>query len=182
MEYAVRRDGAARRRREHIFAVSFPPLLFENLYCVLSDGHASIRVFRLERCLHHLAVDPGNLAAYLDRAPLQVDVLPLEAQQLTPAQTSGQLDVVQLEHAALLGFVEKGRQLLGGESFHLPVLQFRQGTAIRGIGADQLLVNGKIHGGGNHLVDIADGFGTETFGLLFRFDPLHPSAAQQLFV
>ena len=78
--------------------------------------------------------------------------------------------------------MEKGRQLLDGEGFHLPVLQLGQGTAIRRIGGNQLLVNGKIHGGGNHLVDVAYCFGAETFGLLLGFYPLHPATAQQPFV
>lgn len=160
MEYTVRRDRPACGRGKHILAVIFSPLVFENFHGILPNGHISVGVFRLERRLHHLAVNPGDLAAHLDRPPLQLDVLPLEAQQFTPAQASGQLDVVQLEHAALLGFVEKGRQLLGGESFHLPVLQFGQGTAIRGVGADQLLVDGEIYGRGDYLIDVMDGFGT----------------------
>ena len=159
MEYAVRRDGPACGRGEHILATGFLLMIFQNFYRISTDGDAPIGVLRFQRGLHHLSINPGDLAAHLDRPPLQVDVLPFEAQQLTPTQASGQLDVVQLEHAALLGFVEKGRQLLDGESFHLPVLQFGQGTAIRGVGADQLLVDGEIYGRGDYLIDVMDGFG-----------------------
>lgn len=58
---------------------------------ILPNGHTAIGVLRLERSLHHLAIDPGDLAVYLDRTPLQVDILPFEAQQLAPAQPCGQL-------------------------------------------------------------------------------------------
>ncbi len=182
MEHAVWGDGAACGRGEHVFTVGFSPLLLEDFHGIVPDGHAPIGVFRLERCLYHLPVDPGNLAAHLDRAPLQVDVLPFEAQQFAPAQARGQLNVVHLEHAALPGLMQEGRQLLGGKGFHLPVLQLGQGTAVRGVGGDQLLVNGEIHGRGNHLVDVTDSFGAETLGLTLGLDPLYSAAAQQFFV
>ena len=60
--------------------------------------------------------------------------------------------------------------------------QFGQGAAIRRIGGNQLLVDGEIHGGGDNLVDISDGFGAQSLGLTFGLNPLHPAAAQQLFV
>ena len=100
----------------------------------------------------------------------------------TPFCSATVANVVQLEHAALLGLAEEGRQVLRWNGFHLPVLQPGQGTAVRGVGADQLLVDGEIHGGGDHLVDIPHSFGAETPGLLFGFDALYPAAAQQLFV
>lgn len=49
MEHAVREDRATCGRGEHIRAVGFPLLLFENLHGVLPDGNASIGVLRLER-------------------------------------------------------------------------------------------------------------------------------------
>ena len=105
VEHAVRRDETACRRGEHILTVGFSPLVFENLHRILPDGHASIGVFRFQRSLYHLAIDPGDLAAHLNRASLQVDVLPLEAQQLAAPQPDGQLDIAHLEHAARPGFV-----------------------------------------------------------------------------
>ena len=94
----------------------------------------------------------------------------------------GQFDVVQLEYAALFRFAEERCQLLGGEGFHLPVLQLGQGAPVCRVSAYQLLVDGEIHGGGDHLVDIPHSFGAETLGLLFGFGALYPAAAQQLFV
>ena len=67
--------------------------------------------------------------------------------------------------------MEESCQLLGREGLHLPVLQFGRGTAVCGVGADQLLVDGEIHGGGNDLVDVADGFGTQPLGLALGLDP-----------
>lgn len=107
IQNAVRRDWAACARGEHVLASGFPLLLSENFHRVLSDGHTAVGVLCLERGLHHLAVDSGDLTAHLDRAALQVNVLPLESQQLTPAQARDQLDVVQLEYAALFRFVEE---------------------------------------------------------------------------
>ena len=78
--------------------------------------------------------------------------------------------------------MEERCQLLGERGFHLPVLQLGQGAAIRRICLNRLLVDGKIRGSGNHLVDVAHCLGIQPFGLLLGPNPLSPTAVQQLFV
>ena len=69
----------------------------------------------------------------MDDAVLQIDVLPLQAQQFPPAQARGQVQVVQLVHTALLRLPQEGAQPLRGKCFHLPVLDLRQLAALGGI-------------------------------------------------
>ena len=58
-------------------------------------------------------------------APVQINFLPFEAKQFAFSQSCRQLRIVHLEDAALLGFLQKGGQLLDGQCFHLPMFQLR---------------------------------------------------------
>ena len=62
------------------------------------------------------------------------------------------------------------------------MFQLRQGAAICRVAADELLILGEIHCGGDYLIDIPHGLGAQSFGLAFRLDSLYPAASQQLFV
>ena len=45
-----------------------------------------------------------------------------------------------------------------------------------------MLLDGQLHGGGNNLIDVADGLGAEPLGLILGLQPIHPSLRQQLLV
>ena len=55
-------------------------------------------------------------------------------------------------------------------------------TALRWILAHQLLLHGEIVRRADHLVDVADRFGSQTFRFLFRFDAVYPPTIQQVLV
>ncbi len=62
MEHAVWGDRAAGGRGEYPWAAAgFISLLFQNLDGVLRQRQCAVGVLRLERGLHYLAVDPGDL-------------------------------------------------------------------------------------------------------------------------
>ncbi|SCJ10782.1 Uncharacterised protein [uncultured Blautia sp.] len=113
---------------------------------------------------------------------LQVDVRPLEAQQFSPSQSGGQVQVVQLEDAALTGFPQEGCQLLYRQGLHLLFLYLRQGTAGGGVLDDELLFLCQLHGRLEDLVDVPHGLGTEPLGLVFGLQSCHSPSIQQLFV
>ena len=78
--------------------------------------------------------------------PPQTKAPPLEAQELSPPQASGQLHVVEFKYTALLCLPQEGSQLLHWKRFHLSVLHLRQGTALSGVCGDELLLSGQLHG------------------------------------
>lgn len=101
-------------------------------------------IFRFQRCLYHLTVYAGDLPPYPEVAPVQIKVLPLEAQQLSPPQAGGQLHVVELEYTALFRLPQEGGQLLHRQGFHLSVLHLRQSAALRRVGEDDSLLLGQL--------------------------------------
>ena len=183
MQDAVRRDRAAGRRGEYPGAAAgFISLSFQNLDGVLRQRQCAVGVLRLERGLHYLAVDSCYLPFHPEVAFLQIDVLPLQAQQFSPSQASCQLHIVHLEHAAVFCFSQERCQLFDGQRFHLSVLQFGQGTALCVICGNKPLLFGQSHRRGDDLVDVPHGLGAQSLGLTLAFNPLHPPLFQQLLV
>ena len=165
--YAVRGDGTAVRRGEDVGVAGFLLLRFQHFHRAVAQGDRAVGVLRLERRLHDLAVDARDLSADAHRAAFPIHVLPFEPQQLAAAEAGRQLEVVHLVYAAVLRFVEERAELVGGERFHLLVLDLRERAAVGGIGQDQLLRDRLIHRGGDDLVDVPHRLGTEPFRLLF---------------
>ena len=101
-------------------------------------------IFRFQRCLYHLTVYAGDLPPYPEVTSVQIKVLPLEAQQLSPPQAGGQLHVVELEYTTVPCFPQEGGQLLHRESFHLLVFQLGQGATLRRIAKNDPLLLGQF--------------------------------------
>ena len=143
MQHAARGDRPAGGAGEHPRAAScFLSLCFQDVYRILCQRQGTVGVFRFQGCLHHLAVDPGDLPPNPEVAPLQINVLPFQAEKFSPAEPSSQFQIVELKHAAVLGLSQEGLELLHQQGFHLLVLQPGQGTALRRICGDQFLLPG----------------------------------------
>ena len=143
MQHTVRENRHTRGAGEHPGAAPrFLPLCLQNAYRILCQRQGAVGVFRFQRCLHHLTVDPGDLPPYPEVTPLQIDVLPLQAEKFSPAEPSSQFQIVELKHAAVLGLSPEGLELLHQQGFHLLVLQLGRGTALRRICGDQFLLPG----------------------------------------
>lgn len=84
-----------------------------------------------------------TLSANPEIAPFQINVLPLEAEEFSPSQPSGQLQVVDLKYPTLPAFPQEGCQLCYQQGFHFPVFIFR-GRSPRRIGEDDLLLLGQL--------------------------------------
>ena len=158
------------------------PLLLQNAYRICPQRDGAVGIFRFQRSLPYLAIDAANLTAHPERLSGEINVLPLETQQFTPAQTSCQFNVVHLENSGVLGLQQKCCQLVSAQGLHFPVLRFGKGAAVRGVMRDQVLLDGKLHGGRNDLIDVADSFRAETLCLFLGFLPLHSALCQQLLI
>ena len=112
----------------------------------------------------------------------QVNVAPFQPQQLPAPEAGGEVDVVQLEHAAVSGFLEEGAQALRRQDLHLLLLQLRQNTALCGIGGDQVLFHGTVQGRGDHLVDVSHRLDTEALGLATGLCAFQPAVFQKMLV
>ena len=92
--------------------------------------------------LHYLSIDSRYLPPNPEVAPFQINVLPFEAQKLSPSQPSGQLQVVEFKYAALPGFPQEGLELLHWQGLYFSVFHFRQGTALGRVGMEDPLLLG----------------------------------------
>ena len=113
---------------------------------------------------------------------LKVHICPLQAQQFAPPQPGGEVEIVELVHAAVPGLLEEGAELVGGQRFHLLVFDFWQGAALRRVAGHQLLLHGEIVRRADHLMDVPHCFRSQTFRFLFRFDAVYSPAVQQVLV
>ena len=113
---------------------------------------------------------------------LKVHICPLQAQQFAPPQSRGEVEVVELVHAAVPSLLEEGAELVGGQGLHFLVFDLRQGAALCRIFRDEVLLDGEVVRRTDHLVDVANGFRCQSFWLLFRFDAVYSPAVQQVFV
>lgn len=182
MADAVRRNRSAAGRGEHILTDPALLHLLQHFHRILGDGDVPVGVLGFKRDFFYLSVDPGNLPFDMDHAVGEVDVLPLQSEQLAPAQAGGEVEIVQLVHAALFRFAQEGAELLGVDRTHLPVFHLRKLTAIRGVGQDQFVLYCHVHGRRDHLIDVPHRFRAQAFGLLLGFDAGNPPLRQQLLV
>ena len=94
---AVRFHDTACRARKHILALYLLlfSVLLENLHRFRRQQYLPIGVVRLGCCLLYDAIYSLNLALNLQHPGFKVDVVPLEAEQLAPSQSGGQIEVVE---------------------------------------------------------------------------------------
>ena len=113
---------------------------------------------------------------------VEVDIRPFQPQQFAPPQSGGEVEVVELVHAAVPGLLEEGAELIRGQRFHLLVFDFWQRTALCGIFRDEVLLDGEIVCRADHLVDVPHRFGSQTFRLFLGLNAVYPATVQQVLV
>ena len=118
-----------------------------------------------------------NLALNLQHPGFKVDVVPLEAEQLAPSQSGGQIEVVEFKHAGFLRLPEEVGQLFRRQHLHLSVLFLWQTTAFRGIDGQQPFHNRFLASGVDYRVNIPHRLAAESFGLTFGFRSIITSIA-----
>ena len=103
-----------------------------------------------------------HLPFYPQRPGEEVQVIPLERQDLATVQVCGQLQQQKLVVSVLLGLNQQPLDFLGSRHFHFSGSGGRELATVRGVAEDQLffyrLVQGRVEGG----VDAADGLVRET--------------------
>ena len=115
-------------------------------------------------------------------ATVEVNVRPFQSQQFAPPKSGSEVEVVELVHAAVPGFLKEGAELVGGQGFHFFVFDFWQGAALRWILAHQLLLHSEVVRRADHLMDVPHRFGSQTFRLFFGLDAVYPATVQQVLV
>lgn len=85
---------ARRREQDGIVRMLFM-LLDEQFHCLLRQCYLADGILRFWLRDHQFSIDTGDLFADRKDAVLHIKVIPLECQQLAPAQAAGQL---QEEH------------------------------------------------------------------------------------
>lgn len=80
---------------------------------------------------HQFAPYPVNLPLYPQRPGAEVQVPPLEGQDLAPAQAGGQLQQQKLVASVLPGLDHQPLDLLRSQDFHFSAFDRREFTAVR---------------------------------------------------
>ena len=143
---AIRGDGSAVGRGEHIVVIGLSLLLPQDFNRLGRDAHRPVGVLGFQRCFHNFTVHSCYLAAHLDDAVFPVNVRPFQTQQLTPPQTGCQFNVVHLVDTGSFCFGEECLELLGRDGQHLLVFQFGERHCLAGVLRDDLLRHGEVHG------------------------------------
>ena len=121
-------------------------LMFQDqqIHRLLRDGDGTDRVAGFGPAHLESAVDAVYLFGHGDGHVFRVQVSPEKGQQLAPAQTAGQLQVVGREESAPVGFLEVGADLLREQHLHLLLLDFRELASLCRIVGDQLFLLGLL--------------------------------------
>ena len=113
---------------------------------------------------------------------VEINVRPFQSQQFAAPKSGGEVEVVELVHAAVPGLLEEGAELIRGQRFHLFVFDFRQGAALRWIFCDKTLLDGEVVRRADHLMDVPHCFRSQTFRLFLGLDAVYSPAVQQVLV
>ena len=140
---------AVDRRRIHISQVD----------CVCRQRQCAVGIFRFQRGFHHFAILPRDGSLDFQRTTVEVNVCPLQAQQFAPPKSGSEVEVVEFIHAAVLGLLEEGAELVDGQRFHLFVFDFRQRAALCWILAHQFLLHSEVVRRADHLMDVSHRLG-----------------------
>ena len=100
--------------------------MFQNLDGILRLRQRPVGVLAFPVCFYDFVIDPGDLPFHLEVVMFEIDVLPLQAEQLASPETGCQLHVVHLEYPAVSGLSKEGVHLFNGQCFHLPMFQLRR--------------------------------------------------------
>ena len=106
-----------------------------------------------------------DLPLHSQGAGAEIQVIPLEGQDLAPAQAGGQLQKEQLVAAILLGLDQQPLDLLWGQNLHFPALDRRKFTAVRWVAEEQLFLHGPVQSGVESGVDALDGLVGQTLAI-----------------
>lgn len=124
----------------------------------LPTAAACGRRFSFQRCLDYFAVLPGNGPLDFQYATDEINVRPFQSQQFAAPKSGGEVEVVELVHAAVLSLMEEGAELVGGQRFHLLVFDFWQCAALCWIFRDETLFEGEVVCRPDHLMNVPHGF------------------------
>ena len=85
------------------------------------------------------------MARWIFSTTVEVDVRPFQSQQFAAPKSGGEVEVVELVHAAVSGLWKKAPSWSAVSVFYLFVFDFWQGTALCRIAGYQLLLDGELY-------------------------------------
>ena len=115
---------------------------FKDVHHCRGQDHGAVGAFRLGLGDLERAVHVNGLAFDVQGAGLEVQIIPLEGANLSPAHPRGQLQKRQLKEAVLLCLNQEPLHLLVGQHLHLGALFRRQLAPHGGVDRDQPLRHG----------------------------------------
>lgn len=171
-------------RGEHIRVVRvFLVFQDKQIHRLLRDGDGADGVAGLGLAHLQLAVDAVHLLGHGDGHVLHVQVSPEKGQQLAPAQTTGQLQVICWKQTAPVGFLEVGADLLRQEHLHFLLLDFRELASLCRVGSNKPFLYRLFQCRVEDAMDTPDEAVAQTLVLqLDVFIPLNPPGGFQLIV
>ena len=136
-------DGAVllHRRREHPAGVHRLFVLPQHLHHGGRQDDLADGVLRLGRADLKLATHIVDLLVHIQHAGLEVQVIPLQRHELTPAQAGGQVQKKDFVISLELCLDEKPLQLLPRQHLHFPRLLRRQLAADGRVHTDQSILH-----------------------------------------
>ena len=114
-------------------------------------------VFRFRACdVRFACVVASGLLADGNRLVFDIQVRPLERDQLALAQAADEFQIEHGQDTALLGSRQVGLDLLRRQDFHFVLRNFRRYAVVRWISDNQSLLNRAVERIVQHCVDAAD--------------------------
>ena len=98
-----------------------------------------------------------DLPLHSQGAGTEIQIVPLEGQDLAPAQAGGQLQKEQLVATVLPGLDQQPLDLLGSKYLHFSGFGGREFTAVRWVAEEQLFLHGPVQSGVESGVDAPGG-------------------------
>ena len=140
----------------------------QQVNCLLREGQRSHGVASFRRTDHQFPVNSIYLFRDGECPVFNVQVRPLEGQQLPSPQAGGQFQIESGQQSSLFRFGKVHPDFLLRQDLHFPFLKLRQLAALCGVGEEQVLRHRLLQAVVQQCVDAANHSGAETFVPEFR--------------
>ena len=155
--------------------------LYQKVDGLLRQRHLADGVFRLRLRHIQLALHAGDLLVHRQNSLFHIQVLPLERQQFTTAQTAGQFQIEHGQDTIFLRFLKVPADFLRRQDGHLFLVLWRDATVLTGVVRDEPFLHRLLQCRLQHRVDAPhEGVGQ---GFVILLCPaLHPAVFFRLII
>ena len=153
------------RRGEHPAGGYRFLICFEDSEDRRREDNAAIGCFRLGWRDYQFSLDPVNLPLNPEFPSTEVQIIPLEGADLTPAQAGGEFQQKKFIAAVLFSLNQQPLDFLWRQHLHLSGLGRWEAAAIGRITEDELLCDSFVQGGVESGMNASNGLIGETFAI-----------------